>query len=145
MTTRKDRSKAEKKFSYEERVGEVVGPVCVCKTNHHAFFPSMRDAFVTSVRPQLFLSSAWSPNQQNVVTLTRMMSRENYEGDRFVAYGAIPDFRMRQFEKLGLTRYLTPTGHAVVKVVPGGFAFKLYTLSAEDESMRIVGVADFTC
>ena len=134
-----------KKFSYEERVGEVVGPVCVCKTNHHAFFPSMRDAFVKSVRPQLFLSSAWSPNQQNVVTLTRMMSRENYEGDRFVAYGAIPDFRMRQFEKLGLTRYLTPPGHAVVKVVPGGFAFKLYTLSAKDESMRIVGVADFTC
>ena len=133
------------KFSYEERVGEVVGPVCVCKTNHHAFFPSMRDAFVKSVRPQLFLSSAWSPNQQNVVTLTRMMSRENYEGERFVAYGAIPDFRMRQFEKLGLTRYLTPPGHAVVKVVPGGFAFKLYTLSAEDESMRIVGVADFTC
>ena len=119
-----------KKFSYEERVGEVVGPVCVCKTNHHAFFPSMRDAFVKSVRP---------------VTLTRMMSRENYEGERFVAYGAIPDFRMRQFEKLGLTRYLTPPGHAVVKVVPGGFAFKLYTLSAEDESMRIVGVADFTC
>ena len=134
-----------KKFSYEERVGEVVGPVCVCKTNHHAFFPSMRDAFVKSVRPQLFLSSAWSPNQQNVVTLTRMMSRENYEGERFVAYGAIPDFRVRQFEKLGLTRYLTPPGHAVVKVVPGGFAFKLYTLSAEDESMRIVGVTDFTC
>ncbi len=134
-----------KKFSYEERVGDVVGPVCVCKTNHHAFFPSMRDAFVKSVRPQLFLSSAWSPNQQNVVTLTRMLSRENYEGERFVAYGAIPDFRVRQFEKLGLTRYLTPPGHAVVKVVPGGFAFKLYTLSAEDESMRIVGVTDFTC
>ena len=134
-----------KKFSYEERVGEVVGPVCVCKTNHHAFFPSMRDAFVKSVRPQLFLSSAWSPNQQNVVSLSRMMSRENYEGERFVAYGAIPDFRMRQFEKLGFTRYLTPPGHAVVKVVPGGFAFRLYTLSAEDESMRIVGVADFTC
>ena len=106
-----------KKFSYEERVGEVVGPVCVCKTNHHAFFPSMRDAFVKSV----------------------------HEGERFVAYGAIPDFRVRQFEKLGLTRYLTPPGHAVVKVVPGGFAFKLYTLSAEDESMRIVGVTDFTC
>ena len=134
-----------KKFSYEERVGEVVGPVCVCKTNHHAFFPSMRDAFVKSVRPQLFLSSAWSPNQQNVVSLSRMMSRENYEGERFVAYGAIPDFRMRQFEKLGFTRYLTPAGHAVVKVIPGGFAFRLYTLSAEDESMRIVGVADFTC
>ena len=62
-----------------------------------------------------------------------------------VAYGAIPEFKKRQFAQLGLDGFVAPEGHAVVKVVPGGFAFKLYTLSAEDESMRIVGVADFTC
>ena len=134
-----------KKFSYEARVGEVVGPVSVCKTNHHACAASMRDAFIKSTRPQLFLSSAWSPNQQNIVTLKRMTSRENYEGDRMVAYGAIPEFKMRQFRQHGLTGSIAPEGHAVVKVNPGGFAFKLYTLSARDESMRIVGVSDFLC
>ena len=140
-----------KKFSYEERVGEVVGPVCVCKTNHHAFFPSMRDAFVKSTKPQLFLSSAWSPNQQNPLSLGRMTAAENYAVDSgkpirpVVAYGAIPEFRKRQFDQLGLSGFLALEGHAVVKVNPGGFAFKLYTLTAQDESMRIVGVRDFLC
>ena len=47
----------------------------------------------------------------------------------------------RQF----LSGFLAPEGHAVVKVNPGGVAFKLYTLTAQDESMRIVGVRDFLC
>ncbi len=134
-----------KKFSYEERVGKAAGPVSACKTNHHAFHTAMCDGFVRATRPQLFLSSAWSPNQQNVVTLGRMTSRENYEGDRVVAYGAIPAFRKRQFAQHGLDSFLAPEGHAVVKVNPGGFAFRLYTLTAKDESMRIVGTRDFLC
>ena len=48
-------------------------------------------------------------------------------------------------EQLGLTRFLAAEGHAVVKVNPGGFAFRLYTLTAQDESMRIVDVRDFLC
>ena len=134
-----------KRFSYEERVGKVVGRVDVCKTNHHACPASMRDGFIQSVKPQLFLSSAWSPNQQNVTTLKRMSSRENYEEDRVVAYGSIPEFKKRQFRQYGLLGSLAPEGHAVVKVNPGGFAFRLYTLSAKDESMKIVGVRDFLC
>jgi len=148
-----------KKFSYEARVGEVTGPVSVCKTNHHACPASMRDAFVKSVQPQLFLSSAWSPNQQNVTTLGRMTDHMNYvrrnEGYRnenlrlrkkgYVAYGAIPEFRLREFQIMDLASHLMPVGHAVVKVVPGGFAFKLYTLATCDESMRIVRVTDFLC
>ena len=134
-----------KKFNYETRVGEVVGHVSVCKTNHHSFPIAMQDGFIKAVRPQLFLSSAWSPNQQNIVTLKRMMSRENYGDERIIAYGAIPEFKMRQFQQHGLDGCLAPVGHAVVKVNPGGFAFRLYTLTSQDESMRIVGVRDFLC
>ena len=134
-----------KKFNYETRVGEVTGPVSVCKTNHHSFPAAMQDGFIRATKPQLFLSSAWSPNQQNIASLKRMTSRENYEGERIVAYGAIPEFKMRQFKQNGLDSYLAPAGHAVVKVNPGGFAFRLYTLSSQDESMRIIGIRDFLC
>ena len=134
-----------KSYLYEARVGEVAGPVQVCKTNHHAYWTAMQDGFIKAVRPKLFVSSSWSPNQQNLETLKRMMSPENYEGTRFVAYGAIPDFRMREFRENGLDKCLTPAGHSVVKVEPGGAAFKLYTLSAADESMRVIGVREFTC
>ena len=129
-----------------------MGPVSVCKTNHHACPASMRDGFIKATNPQLFLSSAWSPNQQNITTLKRMTDRQNYIedgnvelGSRVVAYGSIPEFKMRQFKQYGLTGCLAAEGHAVVKVNPGGFAYRLYTLSAKDESMRIVGVRDFLC
>ena len=134
-----------KKFNYEARVGEVTGPVSACKTNHHSFPMAMQDGFIKAVKPQLFISSAWSPNQQNILSLRRMTSCENYEGYRIVAYGAIPEFKMRQFVQNGLADFLAPAGHAVVKVNPGGFAFRLYTLTSQDESMRIVGIRDFLC
>ena len=134
-----------KSYLYEARVGEVEGPVQVCKTNHHAYWTAMQDGFVKAVRPKLFVSSSWSPNQQNLESLKRMMSPENYKGARIVAYGAIPDFRMREFRENGLDGCLAPAGHSVVKVEPGGAAFKLYTLSAADESMRVIGVREFTC
>lgn len=35
--------------------------------------------------------------------------------------------------------------HAMMKVDPGGFAFKPYTLTSQDESMRIVGFRGFLC
>ena len=78
-------------------------------------------------------------------TLKRMLSQSNYEGPRTVAYGAIPDFRMREFRENGLDGCLASAGHAVVKVEPGGAAFKLYTLSAMDETMRIIGIREFKC
>lgn len=133
------------KYSYEARVGEVAGPVSVCKVNHHGYWTAMQDGFVKAVRPKLFIASSWSPNQQNLETLGRMMSPSNYEGPRTVAYGAIPDFRMREFRENGLDGCLAPAGHAVVKVEPGGGAFKLYTLSAMDETMNIVGIREFKC
>ena len=133
-----------KKFSYEARVGEVAGPVSVCKVNHHGYWTAMQDGFVKAVRPKLFVSSSWSPNQQNLETLGRMTSPSNYEGSRTVAYGAIPDFRMREFREKGLDGFLAPPGHAVVKVAPGGQAFQLYTLSTADESMTVVSVRNFS-
>ena len=133
------------KYSYEARVGEAAGPVSVCKVNHHGYWTAMQNGFVKAVRPQLFIASSWSPNQQNVETLKRMLSQSNYEGPRTVAYGAIPDFRMREFRENGLDGCLAPAGHAVVKVEPGGAAFKLYTLSAMDETMTVIGIREFKC
>lgn len=134
-----------KSFSYEEAVGAVTGPVCACKTNHHACPPSMREGFLRSLRPKLILSSTWSPNQINDITLERMTSRNFYPGDRTIAYGCIPEFKKGAYADRAFMRDIAPEGHAVIKVNPGGFAYRLYTLTTEDESMRIVGTKDFYC
>ena len=132
-------------FSYEDEVGKIVGPVCACKTNHHACPASMREGFLRSLQPKLILSSTWSPNQINDITLERMTSRNFYPGERTIAYGQIPYFKKGAYADRAFMRDIAPEGHAVIKVNPGGFAYRLYTLTTEDESMRIVGTKDFYC
>ncbi len=133
------------KVKYEALVGTVAGHVEVCKTNHHAYYKSMCAEFVRRTSPKLFLSSTWSPNQVNDETLANMTSRELYPGERTIAYGQVPAFKRMAYEGRGLLDDIAPEGHAVVKVAPGGFWYRLYTLSAKDESMRIVGMRDFVC
>jgi hypothetical protein len=134
-----------KSFSYEEAVGAVTGRVSACKTNHHACPTTMRDGFLRTLRPELILSSAWSPNQINRETLERMSSRDLYPGDRTIAYGAIPPFKKGAYAGCAFMKDVAPEGHAVIKINPGGFAYRLYTLSSADESMRIIGTRDFYC
>ena len=134
-----------KKFSYEALVGSSVGHVEVCKTNHHACPASMRDDFIRSTSPQLFLSSTWSPNQINSVSLPRMASRELYPGPRTIAFCFVPEFKKKAYEGRDFMRDVVDGGHQVVKVAPGGFWYRLYTLTAMDESMRIVAEKDFYC
>lgn len=105
----------------------------------------MRENFLRSLRPKLILSSTWSPNQINADTLSRMASRDIYPGERTIAYGHIPDFKKGAYAGKPFMRDVAPEGHAVIKVNPGGFAYRLYTLSAKDESMRIVATKDFYC
>ena len=134
-----------KRFSYEDVVGAVTGKVCACKTNHHACPASMREEFLRSLQPKLIISSTWSPNQINDVTLERMSSRSIYPGDRTIAYGQVPCFKKGAYAGRPFMRDIAPEGHAVIKVNPGGFAYRLYTLTAEDESMGVVGTKDFYC
>jgi hypothetical protein len=133
------------KFSIEDAVGKVVGKVCACKTNHHACPPTMREDFLRSLQPKLILSSTWSPNQINDVTLERMTSRKIYPGERTIAYGQIPCFKKGAYADRAFMRDIAPEGHAVIKVNPGGFAYRLYTLTTKDESMKIVATKDFYC
>jgi hypothetical protein len=133
------------KFSIEDAVGKVVGKVCACKTNHHACPPTMREVFLRSLQPKLILSSTWSPNQINDVTLERMTSRKIYPGERTIAYGQIPYFKKGAYADRAFMRDIAPEGHAVIKVNPGGFAYRLYTLTTKDESMKIVATKDFYC
>ena len=54
----------------------------------------------------------------------------------------IPDAKKSEFKDF--MRDVAPEGHAVVKVQPGGSAYRLYTLTAADESLRIIATKDFS-
>lgn len=126
-------------YSYEGLVGSVVGPVDVCKTNHHAYWDAMKEPFVKAVRPRVFLSSTWSPNQINDRNLPIMMSRELYAGDRRIFHGFLPEAKRREYAGQPFMADFSPVqGHTVVKVEPGGDSYTVFVLDASDESMRIL-------
>ena len=124
---------------YEDALGPVVGPVDVCKTNHHACPSSMGPKFCACVRAQTYMTSVWSPNQISDRNLVNMSSRELYSGGRVILPGYLPEIKRREYAGRPFMRDFLPVqGHSVVKVAPGGRTFELIVLDAGDESMRIL-------
>ena len=130
-----------REFSWEAMLGRVVGPVDVCKTHHHAGTFGMTPEFVREVRAQVYLSSVWQARMVDHKSLSAMCSRELYPDDRIVCFGHVADCRRDVVARYGAD--IAPAGHAVVKVAPGGDAFRVFTLDAHDEEMRILYVRDF--
>ena len=124
---------------YEARLAQVIGPVDVCKMNHHGCPSSMGAALCRGVKAQVYMSSVWSPNQVTDVNMVNMASRALYPGDRFIMPGFVPGlcrdrFRGRDF----MSDVVDVAGHRVFKVAPGGRTFEVFVLSAWDESMSIL-------
>lgn len=128
-------------FNWEERIGRVCGPVEVAKTNHHAGTYAMSPEFCAAVRPRVWLSSVWQPHMVDHKSLRPMCSRELYPDERYVCFGYVADGVREVAAAYGDD--IAPCGHVVVKVAPGGATYDVFTLTAEDESMRVVARRSF--
>ena len=124
---------------YEMRIGNAVGRVDVCKTNHHACAGQMSEAFCAAVKAQVYLSSVWGLGHVSEKSLGRMASRDLYGGDRIVMYGCVPKVRAEEYAGRDFMSVLPPVqGHSVVKVEQGGRSFEAMVLSSKDESMQVL-------
>ena len=124
---------------YEARLGKIVGPVDVCKTNHHACPSSMGAPFCAAVRAQAYMTSVWSPSQVNSHSLSNMTSRELYPENRIVMFGNMPEIRRTHYADRPFMKDIVPMqGHSVFKVAPGGKTFDAFVLTDKDESMRVL-------
>ena len=124
---------------YEARLGKIVGPVDVCKTNHHACPSSMGAPFCAAVRAKAYMSSVWSPSQINSHSLSNMTSRELYPENRIVMFGNMPEIRRTHYADRPFMKDIVPVqGHSVFKVAPGGKTFDAFVLTDKDESMRVL-------
>ena len=128
-------------IGYEAMTGKIVGKVNVCKTNHHSYIDAMRPEFVKEVQPRVYVTNVWDSWHVNMKTSPIMTSRELYEGDRLICptyYGPKDPALMnaqpwaKDIVKIG--------GHVVVKAYDGGTKYKVYYLTANDESMIVKAV-----
>ena len=132
-------------IDYEELVGRSAGPVTVCKMNHHGCSNAMSEGFVRAVRAQAYVSCIWCPGQVHEVTLSRMASREIHpDFDPLILPNLMPQCQAEKYRDRDFMRNIATRGaaHVVVKVLPGGDAYRIYLLEARDESMRIIGRFD---
>lgn len=135
----------EEGLAYEDFVGRRVGPVTLCKANHHGCENAMSTAFVQSVRAQTYVSCVWCPGQVNETTLSRMASPEFHPGfEPTILPTLVPKCRAESYKGRGFMKNVATEGpsHIVVKVLPGGTDYRIYRLEARDESMRILARLD---
>jgi len=128
--------------NYEAEVGRRVGPVTVCKTNHHGCIDAMCEEFIRSVRAQAYVTCVWSHWHVVEKTMTRMASRELHPGfDPLIIPNFMPKNRAEKYRDMPFMRNVpseTKDGtHVVVKVAPGGSSYRIYLVDARDESMRV--------
>lgn len=125
----------------EKAVGQAAGPVDVCKVNHHASENASTPEFLTSLQARTYISTVWVATQPGRGAVERMMSEENYSGPRQL----FPTL----FNERCVTEYADAPwydnvakdgGHVVLKVFDSGKQYKVYYLTAEDESMKVKAV-----
>ena len=141
------KSKKSPGLAYEDMVGARVGPVTLCKMNHHGCSNAMSEAFVRAVRAQAYVSCIWCPGQVVEQTLSRMASREIHTGfDPLILPNLMPKCQAERYKGRDFMKNIATKGpaHVVVKVLPGGDAYRVYLLEAHDESMRILDRFDRT-
>jgi beta-lactamase superfamily II metal-dependent hydrolase len=133
---------AEGDVDFEALVGERVGPVTVCKTNHHACEDAMNEGFVKAVRAQAYVTCVWTHWHIRHDPMVRMASRRlhpDFAPDIIPNY--MPEMRWEKYVDEAFRNNIPPEtrngAHVVVKVLPGGNDYRIYLLDPRDESMRV--------
>ena len=134
------KNKDDPGLAYEDMVGRRVGPVTLCKMNHHGCSNAMSEEFVKAVRAQAYVACVWCPRQVSQKTLRTITAHS----DPAIMPNLMPASRRAEeagepYMKNILVQH---AAHVVVKVLPGGDAYRIYLLEARDESMNVLSVIE---
>jgi hypothetical protein len=131
-----------KSFNFEDLVGRVVGPVTVCKTNHHAFRDAMTETFVRETRAVAYVTAVWCPRHVQDCNMRHMSSRALYPGERMVFPTYLPAWPKSEWPHAPWWGDVYPSAGAniVVRVAEGGDTFRIYATDAASENPVVIGV-----
>ena len=127
-------------LDYEGAVGRVVGKVDVCKANHHSYKDAMPATFTKAVQARAYVVCVWDRWHLQDNTASNMCddSPNGYPGARIMCPTAVHQGNLEMMQgKAWRERLVERGGHVVVKVYEGGAKYKIYYLTAKDESMNV--------
>lgn len=123
----------------ETTVGKAVGPVEAAVINHHGNRDSTNAAFVTALRPRIWIIPVWSADHPGHDVLDRMYSQRLYAGPRDVFATNMIDANRIVIGPL-LDRLANAQGHIVIRVAPGGDTYQVLILDDGAETYRVTKV-----
>ncbi|MBP5622252.1 MAG: hypothetical protein J6X44_09580, partial [Thermoguttaceae bacterium] len=124
----------------EGAVGRATGPVDVCKTNHHASGGAMHRSFVNAVQARVYITCCWWMGHLNMGASATMLdeSENGYPGPRILCPTDPHPMNAEALkDKPWRGKLCERGGHVVVKAYDGGAKYKVYFLTAKDESMNV--------
>jgi beta-lactamase superfamily II metal-dependent hydrolase len=123
----------------ESRAAQAAGPVDVAVASHHGLFDATGADVVRALRPRVWLIDAWHVSHPSITTLERLFSQRLYPGPREVFSTGLSQANSLVNDRL-TKRLSSASGHVIVRVSPGGGAYRVVVTDNSDESDRVVQV-----
>ena len=116
----------------ETPVAKAVGPVEAALLNHHGYIDSQNEFFVGSLRPRVWIISTWDSGHPTARVWQRLRSERVYSGPRDIfATDLHPGTRD---VVMGIEKLASDRGHVVLRVAPGGGAYRVVIVDDASES-----------
>ena len=122
----------------ETPVARASGPVDVLKANHHGSWDANSVDFLAALQPRVIVVTARADGHPAVNTYRRMTSRKAWPGARDIFITHLSPATAAT--TYGSAEAAGTQGHVVVRVAPGGDAYRVFMLEDRDESMTVTSV-----
>jgi hypothetical protein len=117
-------------------MARVVGAVEAAVVNHHGNRDSTNAAFVSALRPRLWIIPVWSADHPGHDVLDRMFSTRLYPGARDVLATNMIEANKIVIGPL-LERLASSQGHIVIRIASGGASYQVYILDDSSERYEV--------
>jgi hypothetical protein len=120
----------------ETPAAQACGRVSVAACDHHGYFDANGPEFVRALQARVWLLQSWHASHPALSTLANLYSTELYGGPRDVFSLGLHRAAALACDRFA-DRLKSRQGHVVVRVEPGGDAYRVYVIEDGDESGRV--------
>jgi hypothetical protein len=126
-------------FDVETPVAKAVGQVEATTMNHHGNRDAMNENFVKTLAPQVAVQQVWCSDHPGQEVFHRLASTALYPGARDLFATGMHEETTVTYGPWFKNAYRSMQGHVVIRVLPGGNTYYVYTLNDTTTTRTVTG------
>jgi hypothetical protein len=126
-------------YDVESVVAPSIGEVDVTTANHHANRDAMTAYYLSVLKPRIIIQEVWSSDHPGHETLIRMTSKKIWPNERDLFATNMLDANRLVIGNLIDKSYKSTQGHIVLRVLPSGDTYYIYTLNHLNTIREVTG------